>query len=107
MEKNIPLIILMMVLATQVSRLLPIFVFSRWGTSPPFEMWLRHVPIAILSALIVPDFFIQKLPHSVSLNLPYFFSGLIALIVGLRTKNLIATTAAGVISVALLRAFLN
>ncbi len=101
MEK-IALIILVSVLATQASRLLPPLALSRYQVSPRFEMWLRHIPVAIMAAIIVPDF-VVKGPAGLVLNLQFFVAGLAALGVGLKTRNLVLTTLVGVLSVALLR----
>lgn len=101
MEK-IALIIFVSVLATQASRLLPPLALSRYQISPRFELWLKHIPVAIMAAIIVPDF-VMKSPAGPVLNMNYFIAGCIALAIGLKTRNLVVTVLVGVLSVALLR----
>lgn len=99
--------ILLMVLATQVSRLAPLFLLSKTNRSPRFEQWLKHIPIAILTALITPEFFEKNPSHWVDLNLVFCIAGAAALLVGLKTKNLILTTVAGVATAAIARQLLT
>lgn len=95
-----------MVVATQISRLGPLFLSSM--TIPKSaERWLAHVPIAIISALILPDFLTSYADFpKFSFHLTFFIGGLVSLIVGVKTRNLILTTASGVLTVALVRLML-
>lgn len=92
-----------MVLATQISRLSPLFL-SSWAIPKSGERWLAHVPIAMIAALVVPDF-LSTDSHfpEIGFHLSYLIGGLISVAVGVKTRNLILTTASGVLTVALLR----
>lgn len=106
METNSPVVIIaLMVAATQASRLLPLLLLSKRDISPRFEIWLRHLPIAIMTALIVPDFVDGSPGGPLTVNSRYAVAGVVALLLGLKTKNLVLTTVAGVVCVALLRAY--
>ena len=61
-------------------------------------LWLTHLPIAILAALVTSEF-----KSNGQVNLIYLWSGLITAFVGYKTKNLLITTASGVLMVVLVR----
>ena len=56
---------------------------------------MRFVPAAVLSALIFPALMIQDGHLSLALGNHRLFAGLLAMLVAWRTKNLLATIAAG------------
>lgn len=99
---NIYLAIAVMIVATQLSRLGPLLL-SDFKFSKAFERWLTHVPIAILAALIIPEFIIPE-KGDIKLNKVFIVPALFCLGVGLKTKNLLLTTLTGVLFVALIRA---
>ena len=93
-----------MFLATQVSRLSPI-ALSRLRISSGFESWLGHVPIAILAALVVPEFFSHSESMALQVNWLFVVVGAICMVVGYVSKNLLLTTFAGMLAVAVYRLF--
>jgi branched-subunit amino acid transport protein len=95
-----------MMIATQISRLAPMFISSKFQMSEGFERWLKFIPVSVLAALIVPEFF-EKTDLGIRINDVYIISGLIAFGVGIWRKNLLTTTVAGVLSLALLRLILQ
>ena len=92
-----------MVLATQVSRLTPL-AFSKFKISHGFESWLGHVPIAILAALITPEFFHHDEVLAV-LQVNWLFVSVagVCMVIGFVSKNLLLTTFVGMLCVALYR----
>ena len=70
--------------------------------SESFEAWLKYIPISVLTALIIPEFF-TKTNIGFQINYIYLISGCVALVVGIWKRNMLLTTAVGVVSVALLR----
>lgn len=100
-NSDLVLFVAAMALATQVSRLLPL-AFSKVPISPEFERWLGHVPIAILSALVIPEFLHAK-EGRFELNTLFLAAGVVCIVAGARTKNLLLTTAVGIVIVALVR----
>ncbi len=93
-----------MAMATQASRLSPL-IFSSVPISPSFERWLSHVPIAILSAMVLPEFFTSR-EGRLELNILFLSAGVVCVVVGAKSKNLLLTTLVGVVFVALARAYL-
>jgi|JI10StandDraft_1071094.scaffolds.fasta_scaffold17700_11 branched-subunit amino acid transport protein len=88
--------------ATQLSRLSPMFISSKFHMSESFERWLKYIPISVLTALIVPEFF-EQTSGEFHINTNYLISGIVALCVGLWKKNMLLTTFVGVICLASLR----
>ncbi len=92
-----------MVLATQLARLLPLGL-SKVKISKNFESWLGHVPIAILTALVVPEFFNLEAQHGqIAVNQMFVFAGIFCFAIGYASKNLLLTTFAGILFVAIYR----
>jgi branched-subunit amino acid transport protein len=91
-------------IATQLSRLSPIFISSKFHISEGFERWLKYIPISILTALIVPEFFNVE-NNDVHINTHYLIGGTIALCIGIWKRSMLLTTFVGVISIAILRFF--
>lgn len=102
MHEKIYLIILAMVVATQISRLGPMLVSKKFHASEKFEAWLKYIPVAVLSALIVPEF-VSKTTSQIQINWMYVISGAVAFAVGLKFKNLVLTTFVGVVTLVILR----
>lgn len=102
--QDLAIFVAAMVLATQASRLSPL-IFSGVPISPSFERWLAHVPIAILSAMVLPEFFTER-EGRLELNLLFLLTGVVCVVVGVKSKNLLLTTVVGVVLVALSRTYL-
>ena len=102
MQTHIALMVMVMVVATQLSRVTPLFL-SRFHLSDKFKLWLSYIPVSVLTALIVPEFFEKTQDFAVHLDYLFLISGSLALIFGIFTRNLLGTTLVGVLGVALLR----
>lgn len=89
-------------IATQISRLTPMFISSRFHMSEGFERWLKYIPVSVLTALIVPEFF-ETTGTEAHINIMYFICGIIAMAVGMWKRNMLLTTIVGVVSLACLR----
>ncbi|MEK4064819.1 MULTISPECIES: AzlD domain-containing protein [Paenibacillus] len=100
---DIFLIIFGAALVTFIPRVLPMMLLSRI-TIPEWGMrWLSYVPIAIMSALVAQELFIEEgkftsLSSNVELiaALPTFW-------VAIKTRSLLGTVLTGVLSLMLLR----
>ena len=82
-------------LLTFLTRLSFIALLDRWTPPELLKRGLRYVPAAVLSAIIFPE----VLMHSGSLDLSVgnvrLLAGLVAALVGWRTRNVLLTIAAG------------
>ncbi len=96
-----------MALVTYLPRLLPAW-FLRNKKLPPFLVaWLRYVPIAVLSALLLPALLIQDNGLNLSPFNLYLWAAIPAVWIAWRTKSMFGTVITGMLLVALARLFLS
>jgi len=92
-----------MSLVTYLPRLLPAW-FLRGRELPPFVVaWLRYVPVAVLSALLLPSLLVQGGKFALAWNNLYLWAALPAIFVAWKTKSMFATVLTGMVLVALAR----
>lgn len=80
---------------TYAIRLTPILLLERFELSPALRQALRFVPVAVLSAIIVPELVMMGGGVDVSLGNGRLLAGLLAILVAWRTKNVLWTIAIG------------
>lgn len=85
-------------LATYAIRLSMIALLGRTGIPPLVRRALRFVPPAVLSAIILPELLRYQGQLSVSPGNPRLVAGLVAALVAWRSKNALATIAAGMVT---------
>ena len=100
------LIILTLGVATFLTRLSFIWVWSRQQVPQPLQRALRFVPPAALSALIAPDVVRHAGAVDLSLGNARLIATVIAAIVAWRTRNVLWTIGVGMASVLALQALL-
>ncbi len=91
------LIILLAGLLTFGIRLSFIAAFGRWQPPEFFQRALRYVPPAVLSAIILPEMFLQNGQVSFSLLNPRLFAGVLAIAVAWRTRKPFLTIVVGMV----------
>ena len=95
MAVNIWFIMLSLGLLTFLTRLSFIALHNRWAPPELFQRALHYVPIAVLTAIIVPELVL----HGGSLDLsplnPRLIAGAVAIFVAWRTKNTVLTILIG------------
>ncbi|PJF22057.1 MAG: branched-chain amino acid transport [Phototrophicales bacterium] len=94
---NQALLILGMFVATFTSRYPPMVIAGRTQLPQPLLHLLKYVPIAVLTAIIVPEMFMPNDTLDISLNNAHLMAGMISIIVAWRTKNLLWTILLGMI----------
>lgn len=82
-------------LLTYLIRLSFMAILHRWQMPPLLERALRFVPPAVLSAIIFPELFITNGDLNISLGNFRLLSGLVAALVGWKTRNILWTIASG------------
>jgi branched-subunit amino acid transport protein len=93
--------ILAMAAVTYLPRLLPIWFLSSRSLPKPIAAWLRYVPIAVLSAMVVPSLLlVDGHVHPLRGNL-YFWAAIPTAIVAWRTQSLLGAVVVGIATVAL------
>jgi branched-subunit amino acid transport protein len=106
-RNEIFLIIAGMALVTFATRFTCIALFRSNGMPDWLDRWLKHIPTAILTALIVPSLVMPKGHIDISYQNHYLMAGIIAGIVAWRSSNIIATLIAGMGTMLALRLFVQ
>ncbi len=83
---------------TWAMRSFPIILHGRVPHPPWLERLLRYVPVAALTALVVPGSLYLKHNGAYEAVPARTLGALVALVVALRTKNTIATLVAGMVT---------
>lgn len=100
------LILLTMVgmgVVTYLPRLLPILFLSGRTLKPLIVAWLRLVPPAVLSAMLLPSLLVPEKRVDFSFDNIFFWTALIAFPVAWKSRSLFATVLVGMGLVALAR----
>jgi branched-subunit amino acid transport protein len=88
-------------------RLSFIFIFERWPIPEWFRRSLRYVPAAVLSAILVPELTTWDGKINLSWGNPQIISGLVAIIIAWRTRNILLTLGSGLACFFLLNALIH
>ena len=104
---NYWLIIIAMGFVTFGIRLLPIVLLGRIEIPIVVQRALRFVPPAVLSAIIAPELLMPGGEFDLSPGNARLLAGVIAMLVAWRTKNVLATIAAGMIALWVLSAIVH
>lgn len=96
MRSEIVFIIVGMALATFLTRFGCLILFRYIGIPSLLEGWLKYVPTAILTALIMPALLLPKGYLDISLHNHYLLAGIVAAIVAYKSRNIIATIGLGI-----------
>lgn len=100
---DVLLIILGAAAVTFVPRVLPLMLLSRltlpeWGVR-----WLNYVPVSVMAALVGQELFLHEgkwAPLSTNIEL---FAAIPTIVVAIKTRSLLGTVVAGILSVMILR----
>ncbi len=93
------LLILGMAIVTYLPRFLPLYLLTKIKIPEIVVAWLRYVPVAVLSALIMPGIFTVDKQFAVSFSHPYLPASILAFLVAYRTKNMMLTVSIGMVTV--------
>lgn len=103
MRSEIILIIMGMAVVTFATRFSCVALFRQTGMPVWLERWLKHIPTAILTALIVPALVLPKGQIDISFQNHYLLAGFVAALVAYKTSNIIATLTLGMGTMLVLR----
>jgi branched-subunit amino acid transport protein len=92
---NIWLVMLIGGLLTFATRLSFILLLDRIKVPQWFQRGLRFVPVAVLSAIILPELASPNGALFLSWRNPQLLAGIVAILVAWRTRNVILTIVAG------------
>jgi branched-subunit amino acid transport protein len=82
---------------TYAIRLSFIVFFGKMEIPPRLLSILRFVPIAVLSAIILPQLFLPNNTITASLANPRWIAGILAVLVAWRTRNVLLTIVVGML----------
>ena len=88
---------------TWVPRVLPFVLTKAITLQPTFEKFLSYLPMTILTALLMQSLLNFQSGQFPTLRFPEVFACIPALIVGIRTNDLMKIVLTGVLGIALLR----
>jgi branched-subunit amino acid transport protein len=92
---NIWLVLILAGLLTFATRLSFILLLERIRTPEWFRRGLRFVPVAVLSAIILPELTSPNGSLFLSWHNPQLLAGAVAILVAWKTKNVLLTIAVG------------
>jgi branched-subunit amino acid transport protein len=100
---NIWVIIIIGGLLTFATRLSFIFLLERIKVPDWFRRGLRFVPVAVLSAIILPELTSPNGTLVLSWRNPELLAGLVAILVAWKTKNVLLTILAGMAALVIIQ----
>ena len=74
-----------------------ISLLERWQAPPVVQRALRFVPVAVLTAIIVPELLLREGVLNTNITNPRLWAGMAAVLVAWKTKNVILTIVAGML----------
>ena len=95
LNNEILLIIAGMAAATFFTRFACLALFSRNGVPEWMGKWLKHVPTAILTALIAPALLLPQGSLDISIGNHYLLAGCVAAATAYKSRSVIATMTLG------------
>jgi len=104
---SIWLILILGGLLTFSIRLSFIFLLERVAVPGWFKPSLRFVPAAVLSAIILPEISAPNGLLDISWRNPQLLSGIVAVLVAWRTKNVLLTIIVGIAALLIFQALLG
>ncbi len=108
MDQNIIfLTILGMALVTYLPRLLPVWLLATRKLPEVVITWLRFVPAAVLSALLLPGVLVEGKQIHLAWNNLYLLAFFPTLLVAWKTRSMFGAVIVGMVLVAVGRLFLH
>jgi len=101
------LVILLAGLLTFGTRLSFILLLDRLKIPAWFRRGLRFVPVAVLSAIILPELASRNTVLDLSLRNPQLYAGALAVLVAWRTRNVLLTIIVGMVALLIFQAVLG
>jgi branched-subunit amino acid transport protein len=106
-QKAIFLTILGMAVVTAGPRILPVWLLAERDLPPLVERWLKYIPVAVLSALLLPSLLLPEGAFDFSSSNLYLWAAIPTLFVALKTRSLFGSVICGMLLVALARLVLG
>jgi branched-subunit amino acid transport protein len=94
-----------MAAVTYLPRLIPMWALSSRRLPAQVVAWLQHVPVAVLSAMLLPALLVSNDTVNLGFDNIFLWASLPTLAVAIKTRSLFATVIVGTAIVALARFF--
>ena len=88
---------------TYLPRLLPVLLLSSKKLPPLVETWLRYVPVAVLSAMLLPSLIVNDDALDFSSSNLFLWAAIPTFLVAWRTRSLFGPLIVGMVVVAAAR----
>ncbi len=95
MKIEIIIIIITMAVVTFFTRFASLVLLHHTGIPAWFGKWLKHVPVGILTALIIPPILVQQGQINISLHNHYLVAGIVAAVVAYKSGSAVLTMGLG------------
>jgi branched-subunit amino acid transport protein len=99
-QRLVFLTIVGMLVVTYLPRLLPVWLFASRSLPPLVVAWLRYVPVAVLSAMLLPSLVVTDGKVALGSGNLYLWAALPTFIVARKTKSLFGAVLTGMAVVA-------
>ena len=99
------LIIIGSAIVTFIPRVLPLVLLSRIQIPEWAIKWLKHVPIAVMAALLAQELLIAENKFSITSNQLELLAAIPSFLIAILTRSLLGTVLVGVASLMILRFF--
>jgi branched-subunit amino acid transport protein len=96
-----------MLVVTYLPRLLPLWLFSSRSLPPLVIAWLRYVPVAVLSAMLLPSLILAEGRIALGGSNLFFWAAIPTFIVAWKSRSLFAAVLVGMLIVAGVRAVIG
>jgi branched-subunit amino acid transport protein len=105
-QQRVMLVMVGMLVVTYLPRLLPMLLFANRQLPALIAAWLRYVPVAVLSAMLLPSLVMADNHLNLRASNIYLWAAVPTFIVAIKTKSLFGSVVAGMLCVAITRLIL-
>jgi branched-subunit amino acid transport protein len=107
MEQDLVIAIIVgMAIVTYIPRLLPVIFLSSKRLPRFIEIWLSHIPAAVLAALVAPAIFIDQQQFNLSSSNLFLWASIPTALIAWKTRNLFLSVVLGMGIVVIGRIFI-
>ncbi|MEM9952851.1 MAG: AzlD domain-containing protein [Chloroflexota bacterium] len=97
MTQNELFLIVGMMLVTFLPRYVPMLIIGRVDLPERLFRALRYVPVAVLTAILVPEAFVRDGQFTLALDNAYLYASIASVIIAWRFNNLLLTIGGGLL----------
>ena len=91
------ILVIGMMLVTFSARYIPMLIVGRVTLPDRLFRALRYVPVAVLTAILVPEAFVREGQITLSLDNAYLYASIVSIFIAWRFKNLLLTIGGGLV----------